>query len=116
MIRRELHESNRLSWNAATRAHNSHKRDQAAFLAKGMKRAEVVELATVVALMEGASSTYTWSGSGRTRCPSVPARRRNSPTCASPGTTPSVAFSGMGGAAPRRAPSPGRSIQETAPP
>ena len=25
-------EKNRLSWNAATRAHNSHKRDQAAFL------------------------------------------------------------------------------------
>ncbi|MFO0726263.1 MAG: class I SAM-dependent methyltransferase [Myxococcota bacterium] len=30
-----LHERNRLSWNAATRAHNSHKRDQAGFLRSG---------------------------------------------------------------------------------
>lgn len=34
-IRRELHEQNRLSWNEATRAHNSHKRDQAGFLRGG---------------------------------------------------------------------------------
>ena len=32
---RELREQNRRSWNAATRAHNSHKADQAAFLRKG---------------------------------------------------------------------------------
>ena len=32
---RELREQNRLSWNAATRAHNSHKSDQAAFLRGG---------------------------------------------------------------------------------
>ena len=32
---RELHEQNRRSWNVATRAHNSHKRDQAAFLRGG---------------------------------------------------------------------------------
>ncbi len=32
---REIRESNRQSWNAATRAHNSHKRDQAAFLRAG---------------------------------------------------------------------------------
>jgi SAM-dependent methyltransferase len=31
----ERHEQNRRSWNAATRAHNSHKRDQAAFLRGG---------------------------------------------------------------------------------
>ncbi len=31
----DLHEQNRRSWNAATRAHNSHKRDQAAFLRGG---------------------------------------------------------------------------------
>jgi SAM-dependent methyltransferase len=30
-----FHEANRLSWNAATRAHNSHKGDQAAFLREG---------------------------------------------------------------------------------
>lgn len=34
-LRRDLHEQNRLSWNEATRAHNSHKRDQAAFLREG---------------------------------------------------------------------------------
>jgi SAM-dependent methyltransferase len=34
-IRREHHEQNRLSWNEATRAHNSHKRDQAGFLRRG---------------------------------------------------------------------------------
>jgi SAM-dependent methyltransferase len=34
-IARDLHEQNRRSWNAATRAHNSHKRDQAAFLRNG---------------------------------------------------------------------------------
>lgn len=31
----ELHQANRQSWNTATRAHNSHKGDQAAFLAQG---------------------------------------------------------------------------------
>jgi SAM-dependent methyltransferase len=35
MIRPELHESNRLSWNAATVAHNRHKPDQAGFLRGG---------------------------------------------------------------------------------
>lgn len=35
MLRRHLHEANRLSWNEATRAHNSHKGDQARFLRQG---------------------------------------------------------------------------------
>lgn len=35
MLARELHEDNRRSWNSATRAHNSHKGDQAGFLASG---------------------------------------------------------------------------------
>ncbi|HET9450288.1 MAG TPA: methyltransferase domain-containing protein [Aggregicoccus sp.] len=35
MLRKDLHEANRLSWNAATPAHNSHKRDQARFLREG---------------------------------------------------------------------------------
>jgi SAM-dependent methyltransferase len=35
MLRRDLHEENRRSWNEATRAHNSHKRDQASFLRDG---------------------------------------------------------------------------------
>lgn len=34
-MRKDLHEANRLSWNAATVAHNSHKGDQAAFLRQG---------------------------------------------------------------------------------
>src|SRR4051812_2993463 len=32
---RDAHEQNRRSWNLATRAHNSHKRDQAGFLRAG---------------------------------------------------------------------------------
>lgn len=32
---RDFHEANRLSWNAATVAHNSHKGDQAAFFRDG---------------------------------------------------------------------------------
>ncbi|MEZ4297956.1 MAG: class I SAM-dependent methyltransferase [Polyangiaceae bacterium] len=35
LLRRDMHEKNRLSWNEATRAHNSHKRDQAGFLRDG---------------------------------------------------------------------------------
>ncbi|HEX2211230.1 MAG TPA: class I SAM-dependent methyltransferase, partial [Longimicrobium sp.] len=35
MIRTDIHEANRLSWNAATQAHNSHKANQAAFLRAG---------------------------------------------------------------------------------
>ena len=34
-MRKDLHEANRLSWNAATQAHNSHKIDQAGFLRRG---------------------------------------------------------------------------------
>lgn len=35
MSQRDWHEANRASWNSATDAHNSHKRDQAAFLRAG---------------------------------------------------------------------------------
>jgi SAM-dependent methyltransferase len=35
MTRPDLHEHNRLSWNVATRAHNRHKHDQAAFFRDG---------------------------------------------------------------------------------
>lgn len=34
-IQRDIHQANRLSWNAGTRAHNSHKGDQAAFFRDG---------------------------------------------------------------------------------
>jgi SAM-dependent methyltransferase len=45
-VTREFRERNRLSWNAATRAHNSHKAHQAAFLRDGGStlRAEELEL------------------------------------------------------------------------
>lgn len=35
MVRKDLHEENRLSWNAATVAHNSHKVNQAEFFSNG---------------------------------------------------------------------------------
>jgi SAM-dependent methyltransferase len=35
MVRKELHEANRRAWNEATAAHNSHKRDQSAYLRAG---------------------------------------------------------------------------------
>src|SRR3954469_18087017 len=35
MLRKDMHEDNRRSWNAATDAHNSHKADQAAFFRDG---------------------------------------------------------------------------------
>lgn len=35
MARKDLHEANRIAWNEATRAHNSHKHDQAGFLRGG---------------------------------------------------------------------------------
>ncbi len=35
MLRKDMHEDNRRSWNAATEAHNSHKADQAAFFRAG---------------------------------------------------------------------------------
>ncbi len=35
MLRKDLHQENRLSWNEATKAHNSHKDDQARFLREG---------------------------------------------------------------------------------
>ncbi|MFZ0546459.1 MAG: class I SAM-dependent methyltransferase [Candidatus Promineifilaceae bacterium] len=35
MVNKEYHEANRISWNAATQAHNSHKADQAKFFREG---------------------------------------------------------------------------------
>ena len=35
MLRKELHNENRLAWNEATKAHNSHKKDQTAFFKEG---------------------------------------------------------------------------------
>jgi SAM-dependent methyltransferase len=46
MLRKDLHEVNRISWNKATEAHNSHKREQAHFLKNGSSTlfAEEIEL------------------------------------------------------------------------
>ena len=35
MLRKDLHDENRLAWNEATKAHNSHKKDQAGFFRRG---------------------------------------------------------------------------------
>jgi SAM-dependent methyltransferase len=43
-LRRDLHEQNRRSWNLATAAHNSHKRDQARFLREGGSTLHAEEL------------------------------------------------------------------------
>jgi 2-polyprenyl-3-methyl-5-hydroxy-6-metoxy-1,4-benzoquinol methylase len=43
--RAQMHEANRQSWNAATQAHNSHKRDQATFLRNGGSTLRDEELA-----------------------------------------------------------------------
>ena len=42
--RRALHEQNRLSWNEATKAHNSHKADQAAFFRAGGNKLDAEEI------------------------------------------------------------------------
>lgn len=44
-MRKDLHEENRLSWNAATVAHNSHRGDQAAFFRNGGTTLRPEELA-----------------------------------------------------------------------
>lgn len=52
-MQKELHEENRLSWNEATIAHNSHKGDQAAFLRNGgstLKREEKELLGDITGL------------------------------------------------------------------
>jgi SAM-dependent methyltransferase len=45
VLRKDLHEANRLSWNAATPVHNSHKGDQARFLREGGSTLFAEELA-----------------------------------------------------------------------
>jgi SAM-dependent methyltransferase len=42
--RRALHEANRLSWNEATKAHNSHKADQAKFFREGGQKLDSPEI------------------------------------------------------------------------
>jgi SAM-dependent methyltransferase len=63
-MRKDLHEENRFSWNAATAAHNSHKGDQAAFFRSGgpTLRPEELELLGDV---EGLSIVHLQCNSGQ---------------------------------------------------
>jgi SAM-dependent methyltransferase len=63
-IARDLHEENRRSWNAATRAHNSHKRDQAAFLRGGGSTLFAEELA-LIGELSGRSLLHVCCNSGQ---------------------------------------------------
>jgi SAM-dependent methyltransferase len=47
MIKKEYHEANRISWNEATKAHNSHKDDQAKFFREGGQTLYPEEMALV---------------------------------------------------------------------
>lgn len=64
LMRKDLHEENRFSWNAATVAHNSHKGDQAAFFRKGGStlRPEEREL---LGKVEGLSIVHLQCNSGQ---------------------------------------------------
>ncbi len=62
--RRALHEQNRLSWNAATRAHNSHKRDQAKFLRDGGNKLWPEEMA-LLGDLSGKSVLHLQCNSGQ---------------------------------------------------
>jgi hypothetical protein len=64
--RRALHEQNRLSWNAATRAHNSHKADQAKFYREGGSKLYPEETA-LPATSPGSPSSTSSATPGRTR-------------------------------------------------
>lgn len=64
MIRKDLHEENRLSWNAATVAHNSHKLDQARFLKQGGSTLFPEELA-LLGDVRGASLLHMQCNAGQ---------------------------------------------------
>jgi SAM-dependent methyltransferase len=64
MAIRDLHEDNRRSWNSATRAHNSHKGDQAAFLRGGGSTLFPEELA-LLGDVEGARLVHLQCNSGQ---------------------------------------------------
>ncbi len=64
MRHRELHEENRRSWNAATKAHNSHKVDQAGFFRRGGSTLFPEELA-LLGDLEGKSLLHLLCNSGQ---------------------------------------------------
>lgn len=63
-MNRDLHEENRLSWNAATVAHNSHKGDQAAFFRNGGNRLHLEER-TLLGDLQGLSLVHLQCNSGQ---------------------------------------------------
>ncbi len=63
-VRKDLHEENRRSWNVATEAHNSHKRDQARFLRNGGSTLYPEEIKLLGAL-EGRSLLHLQCNSGQ---------------------------------------------------
>lgn len=62
--RRALHEQNRRSWNAATRAHNSHKADQAKFYREGGNKLYPEEIA-LLGDLSGMSIVHLQCNSGQ---------------------------------------------------
>jgi SAM-dependent methyltransferase len=64
MLRKHLHEANRLSWNEATRAHNSHKGDQARFLREGGSTLFPEEL-SLLGPLQGRSLLHLQCNSGQ---------------------------------------------------
>lgn len=63
-MRKDLHEENRLSWNAATVAHNSHKGDQAAFFRNGGNKLRPEEKA-LLGDIQGRSLVHLQCNSGQ---------------------------------------------------
>jgi SAM-dependent methyltransferase len=64
IMRKDLHEENRLSWNAATVAHNSHKGDQAAFFRSGGNTLHAEETA-LLGNLQGHSVVHLQCNSGQ---------------------------------------------------
>jgi SAM-dependent methyltransferase len=64
MIRKELHEENRLSWNTATEAHNSHKKDQARFFRDGGSTLFPEEI-TLLGEIDGSSLLHLQCNAGQ---------------------------------------------------
>ncbi len=64
MLRKDIHQENRISWNEATKAHNSHKRDQAAFFREGGHTLYPEEI-ELLGDLEGASIVHLQCNSGQ---------------------------------------------------
>ena len=64
MLRKDIHQENRVSWNEATKAHNSHKRDQAAFFREGGNTLYPEEI-ELLGDLEGVSIVHLQCNSGQ---------------------------------------------------